>query len=258
MFATKHYETIILNAFRGQTAQAPSNRYVALFLSNPGEAGTGGVEVSYSGYARKPITFSAPAAKSGGWGIANTADITFNTSAVAAGTVTYLGIMDSLVAGNMLLYSQLSDPIVINAQVAPVIIANEVIWWVTGDMSNAFATRVFNFVRGTNLTGFAPHLSLWNGNPESGGSELAGANYARVPITFTAPATHSTGASFITNTTTVYMNRASSLWGTWTHTVIMDAVTSGTPIYYTTRPSTVVSERFRPIITQSGLTVLIN
>jgi hypothetical protein len=33
--------------------------YVALYTTNPGEDGTGGVEANYTGYARQPVTFNA-------------------------------------------------------------------------------------------------------------------------------------------------------------------------------------------------------
>ena len=60
MYATNYFEGKILGVFRGISYSAPASVYLALFLSNPGEAGAG-TEVSYDGYVRQAITFSEPA-----------------------------------------------------------------------------------------------------------------------------------------------------------------------------------------------------
>ena len=77
MYASNFYENLVLNLMRGQSAAAPSNLYLALFLSNPGDTGSEGTEISYTGYARQPITFSSPAASGSGLMVQNTAMISF-------------------------------------------------------------------------------------------------------------------------------------------------------------------------------------
>lgn len=72
MYATNHFEEIMLNLARGISASAPETMYLALYLNDPGDDGAG-TEVSYSGYARQPITFSAPAASGNGYAMQNTA-----------------------------------------------------------------------------------------------------------------------------------------------------------------------------------------
>ena len=57
MYASNYLETAIINLMRGTSLQAPTGLYVGLFLSDPTDTGTAGTEVSYTGYARQPITF---------------------------------------------------------------------------------------------------------------------------------------------------------------------------------------------------------
>ena len=71
MYATDYFETMMLNTLRGTNATAPTKVYMGLFLSNPGETGAGGTEVSYSGYQRQEVSFSSPAVMSGGIGLQN-------------------------------------------------------------------------------------------------------------------------------------------------------------------------------------------
>ena len=231
MYATNYFETMILNVLNNVRAGAPSAVYIGLFLTNPGEAG-GGTEISYTGYARRRIYFTAPAAMEDGIGIMNNADITFPTSSTAAGTVTHIGVFDALTSGNMLLYGELSEPQTIEAQEAPVIVANEAKWWLSGDFSNWFKTQVLNILRGTNVNGISPYLALFNGDPDEGGNELSGGGYARLPLAFTSPASQSgTNYTEIKNNAAVSSERASDAWGTWAYTVIMSAASGGNPVF---------------------------
>ena len=76
MYMTNYMETEVLNLFRGISITAPQKVYMALFLSNPGESGTG-TEANYTGYSRVEVSFSTPAVMSGGIGIQNAEDIKF-------------------------------------------------------------------------------------------------------------------------------------------------------------------------------------
>ena len=57
MYASNYFENQVLNLMRNQPASGYSQLYLALFLSNPGDTGTEGTEISYSAYARQPISF---------------------------------------------------------------------------------------------------------------------------------------------------------------------------------------------------------
>lgn len=235
MYATNYFEALVLNTLRGQTAQAPAGLFLALFLNNPGESGGEGTEVSYAGYARQPVAFSSPAPLNGGIGVMNVADVTFPIAPVSLGSITHIGVMDSLAGGNMLLYGEFSESVHVEANEAPVIVSGEAQWWMTGGMSVAYRTRVLNLLHGQSLTGFIPHLALFHGNPEDGGAELSGDNYARVALPFTAPAEQVGGQTLIANSEQVSTARASTPWGVWSHTAVYDAAVSGQPVYFAAR-----------------------
>lgn len=258
MYATNYFEKAILNLLRGVSFSAPTTVYLALFLNSPTETGQDGTEIAYTGYARQAVTFSAPAVMNGGIGIKNAEDITFPTSPSAAGTVTHVGIMDSLTAGNMLIYGELTDPLVVAANEAPVVVAEEAQWWLSGNMSNAYKTKILNTLRATNCAGFVPYLSLFNGNPDNGGSELSGTGYERVSLTFGAPAEQSSGQMLISNSMRAATARAGSSWGTWTYTAIYDAPSNGNPVFYIARSSKEFRKGLMAIVDVGNLSLAVN
>jgi hypothetical protein len=77
--------------------------YLALFLTDPTASATG-TEASGGGYARKIITFGAPALVSGKEQVANSAEVDFGTVTADIGTVAYWGIFDASTGGNLLWY----------------------------------------------------------------------------------------------------------------------------------------------------------
>ncbi len=95
---------------------APATQYLALFKTNPGEAGAGtevSVTVDDTAYARQAITFGAATS---GTGIAlSTNAQTFPAvvygSGAAAYTVAYIGVFDAATAGNLLDYAPLNASI---------------------------------------------------------------------------------------------------------------------------------------------------
>lgn len=87
---------VLLHVFGGTAYTAPSTLYVALFTSDPGEAGTG-TEVSGGSYARQTATFTVTGALA-----SNTAAIEFPTATASWGTVTYAAVYDAASGGNLL------------------------------------------------------------------------------------------------------------------------------------------------------------
>ncbi len=258
MYATDYFETMMLNTLRGTNATAPTKVYMGLFLSNPGETGAGGTEVSYSGYQRQEVSFSSPAVMSGGIGLQNSGDITFPVTAVALGSVTHVGILDSQTGGNMLLYGEFTEALTVEANESPVVVSGEAQWWITGGMSTAYKTKMLNLLRGTSISGFTPYLAIYNGSPEDGGSELSGDNYARSAITFSAPASQVGGQSQIANSGRLSTPRASTSWGTMTHIAVMDASTSGQPVFYASRNTKAFRKGMMLIYEDGALKLSIN
>lgn len=259
MYASDYLETGFLNVLRGVSFTAPAKCYLALFLNDPGESGNAGTEISYPGYARMTIDFSEPAATSGGIGIQNLSDITFAAPANPAGTVTHVAVMDSLVGGNMLARGELTESLVIGANEPPVFLAGDVLFYLTGNMSTAYKTRLMNLFRGITIPGITPHFSLWNGSPESTGSELAGDNYARVPLTFAAPTEQASGQLLMSNAAVVSFPRPSTPWGVWNYSAIYSAESGGEPVYLQALTEDItIKKGYMPTIDVGALKVGLN
>ncbi len=259
MYACDYLENGVLNALRGITFAAPAKCYLALYLNDPGENGIGGTEVSYAGYKRMPVDFSAPADSNGGLGIQNLTDIAFPAPASAAGTITHIGVLDSLTGGNMLARGELVEPLVIGAEEPPVFLAGDVLFYLTGNLSKAWKAKVLNIMRGISIQGIIPHFSLWNGSPEASGAELSGDNYQRVPITFGAPAEQPSGQIIARNSAAAAFPRPSTTWGTWTYSALYSAAVSGEPVYVKAMTEPVELKRgYMPTIAEGAVEVGIN
>lgn len=259
MYACDYLERGFLNVLRGNTFAAPSKCYLGLYINDPGETGTAGIEISYPGYTRMEIAFSEPAAANGGIGIQSLSDIRFPAPETAAGTAAYLGILDSLSGGNMLARNELTEPLVIGTNQPPVLLAGDITLYFPGNLSTAYKTRLLNLFRGQSLAGITPHVSLWNGNPENAGAELSGDNYARAPITFSGPSEQENGQLLAANTSPVTFNRPSTAWGTCSWTAIYSAASGGQPVYVQRLPEPVEVKRgYMPTYDTGKLQVGIN
>lgn len=259
MFLSTHAEAGFLRTMLGSTFAAPSQVYIALFLSSPTDSGTGGTEMSYEGYARQIITFALPTVEGNGIGIRNSNQITFPQSPVNAGTVRFVGVYDSITGGNMYLFGELTEDLPITVGDSPVLLLNEVLFFGIGDLSNAYKTRLFNVIRGTSLPGFTPHIALFNGDPESGGAELAGSNYSRMPATFSAPIKEASGITIVRNTQRIDFPRPQQNWGNWTWTAIFNASTGGEPVWKQQRSSAkILNKGIMPFVEAGAITAGIN
>ena len=100
---SNYLENALVNAvLRNTTYTSPATVYVALFTTDPTDAGSG-TELSGNAYARTAVTFGAPSN-----GVTtNSADVTFPTCTLAWGTVTHIGIRDALTSGNLLYHTPL-------------------------------------------------------------------------------------------------------------------------------------------------------
>jgi hypothetical protein len=105
MAAMSNYlENALINATLRNTAySSPAGVYVALFTTDPTDAGSG-TEVSGGSYARQSATFAAPS----NGAAATNADVQFPQATGDWGTITHFGIYDALTAGNLLYHGQLT------------------------------------------------------------------------------------------------------------------------------------------------------
>ncbi|MEL7299382.1 MAG: hypothetical protein AAFM92_03270 [Pseudomonadota bacterium] len=101
---TNYLEDALLDhVFNNSALTSPATTYAAIFTVAPGE-GSGGTEVSGSGYARQAISFGA----SSGGAIASTADVSFTASGGNFGSVVAFAIFDASTGGNMLAYDAIT------------------------------------------------------------------------------------------------------------------------------------------------------
>jgi len=101
---SNYLENAVVNhVLRNTPLTSPTTVYIALFTSDPGEAGSG-TEVSGGSYARQSVAFAAP---SDGV-VTNSGLVTFPAATAGWGTVTHVAIFDALTSGNMLYYGPMS------------------------------------------------------------------------------------------------------------------------------------------------------
>lgn len=106
--ASNYLEEAVLNYFfRNQAIAQPTTLYLALYINDPTDADTG-TEVSGGAYARKQITFGAPAQTGGKGVISNNAKIEFDIATTDWGSVSHFGIRSASTGGNLLSHGSLS------------------------------------------------------------------------------------------------------------------------------------------------------
>jgi len=112
MAAMSNYlETAIVNAvLRNTTYTSPATVYVALFTTDPTDAGSG-TECTGASYVRKAMTFSAPSN-----GVtSNSSAVEFDQATTSWGTITHMGLYDASTSGNLLFHGALTASKVIDA-----------------------------------------------------------------------------------------------------------------------------------------------
>ena len=100
---SNYLENALINVTLRATAYtAPTTVYVALFTTDPTDAGSG-TEVSGGSYARTSVTFGAPSN-----GVStNSAAVEFPQATASWGTIGYIGINDNSTGGNLLYHTAL-------------------------------------------------------------------------------------------------------------------------------------------------------
>lgn len=98
---SNYLENALINAtLRNTPYTSPATVYVALFTSDPTDAGSG-TEVSGGSYARTAVTFASPSD-----GVTtNSAAVEFPQATGTWGTVTHIGIYDASSSGNLLYHT---------------------------------------------------------------------------------------------------------------------------------------------------------
>jgi hypothetical protein len=91
------------HVLRNVSYTSPTTVYVGLYTSDPGDGNTG-TEVSGGSYARQILSVTTA---SGGI-VTSSADVTFPQATGSWGTVSHIGLLDSLTSGNLLMHTPLT------------------------------------------------------------------------------------------------------------------------------------------------------
>ena len=114
------YETIVLKfAFNADSVTRPTNWYLGLFTSNPGEGG--GTEISGNGYTRKAVTFTVS-----GDTATNSGAVEFDAATGSWGTISHVAVFDASSGGAQIAYAALTT--------AKAIDTGDVLRFPTGDV----------------------------------------------------------------------------------------------------------------------------
>lgn len=109
---SNYAENAILNHVLGTTAYVmPAQLYIALFTTDPTDAGTG-TEVAGNAYVRQLIDFAAAANGSA----TNSNEVLFPVATGSWGTITHIGLYDATTAGNIIWHGPVGTQKVISAQ----------------------------------------------------------------------------------------------------------------------------------------------
>jgi hypothetical protein len=100
-------DKVLDHVFGGNAYTAPTTLYVGLFTTTPTDSAVG-TEVSGNAYARESVAFTVSGTNP--TEAASNAAVEFTAATGSWGTVTYAGVFDALTSGNMIAYSQLTDP----------------------------------------------------------------------------------------------------------------------------------------------------
>lgn len=98
-------DALVDHVLRNTSMSSPSDVYLALFSSDPGESGDTTDELSGSGYSRQSISFDSPSDGA----TQNGSSISFTNNSGGTWNVEAIGIMDSDTGGEMLFYGTLDS-----------------------------------------------------------------------------------------------------------------------------------------------------
>jgi hypothetical protein len=221
---TNYLETQIANYHRATNMPSAPTVRLALVNGTPGEAGTGGTEITGAQVAaRQNITFGTISNGSGTRQMANSALLDFDASSGST-TISGYKIMDAVTEGNALLHGTITA-VAIDSPDPVTVDAGDLVVQVGGTADTYLRDLILNWLKGTAAPSAPANLfvSLWNGSPLSGGTD----------VTATLAGARQSAGSFTTVTDGVFSNSAAIEFGnalaggTITHIGIHDAASAG-------------------------------
>ena len=226
---------ILDHLLKGSSYSPPATVYLGLSTADPTHDASGWNNPSYTGYARKAITFAAAGSRA----IAQTGAVTFDPCTVGSSTVGWWGIWDQLATGgNLLAYGALSVAKGIVVGNTPSVATGQVtVSFSAGAVFTAMANSILDWLFRAQALSQPTHvkIALSTTTPVDAGTgitEPSGNNYSRPNFDTWHAATGNPEAAL--NNGTITMPTPSGSWGLITYGVLyLDT----TPVFYGTVPN---------------------
>lgn len=218
---SNYTEQAYLAWVKGTNMPAAPTAYLALFNGDPGEAGSGGTEVTTTIRVAGRVAVSFAAAS--GRAMSSDTDTDFGAAAGAA-TVDNWALFDAASGGNMLAYGAFTSSNSVGAgENFSVASGNITITASSGALPNTYAHMILDWIGGVTAATApaATYMALFNGDPQGAGSEVTTTIDAtgRKAVTFT-------GTTSLSNSTLVDYGAADS-GATVDYGAVYDASSAG-------------------------------
>jgi hypothetical protein len=212
----------------------PATVYLGLSTANPTHDGSGWADPTYTGYARKAITFAAAGSRA----IAQTGAVTFDKCTGGSSTVGWWGVWDQLASGgNLLAYGALSvSKTIVNNNTPSVASGQATVSITAGNFFTALVDSILDWLFRAQALAQPTHvkIGLSTSTPADDGTNITepSNNYAQVNFdTWNAAAGNPEAA---TNNGAITMPMPSGTWGLITYAVVYLDTTKA---FYNTVPN---------------------
>lgn len=213
---TDYAEAKLLDHWFGGNTMAVPTLHLGYFLTASSENGHG-AEPNGNGYLRTPVppeTWLLSTAQL----TQNIVDIVCPRSTGEQGEVVGVGVFDSSVGGNCLVYFEADSPLLIQELDSLVIMSGALVHqWTTGGFSNYLKNKIFNHIYKGIPMGVEPTLygGLMTTAPSdaTAGNEPAGGGYVRIPVANNGANFAATSGGIKQTAATIQFPLATALWG---------------------------------------------
>jgi hypothetical protein len=218
---TDNCEKYVLDhLFKTTLFTPPTTVYIGLSTADPTDAGSGWADPTYTGYARKAISFGAAG---GTRVIAQNAQVTFDQCTNGTSVVTHWGLWNAVAGGTLMAYGTLSANKTIVTGNTPSIASGQVtVTFSAGGIFTAFSSTVLDWLfraqacaQPTNVK-----IGLSTSIPTDGGPNITepGGNYAQV--TFNTWNAGSGSPTLVDNNGAITFGTPDSSWGNIKYAVV--------------------------------------
>lgn len=215
----------------------PTNVYLALFESDPTDAGSG-TETAYTNYARQQCAFNAASGRS----IVQSALETFPSNGGTTVTITHWAIYSASTGGTFMAHGAFGTSKQVNNGNTPSVAASEIsVTFSAGQISNYLANKLLDFAfRNQAFSAPATYVAILTGaasDSDTGTtiSEPSGNAYARVQVNVnggSSPTWDLAASGLVDNTHLIQFPTPTGSWGTGTGLAVVDAATLGNLLGY--------------------------